>query len=88
LDDVAGQQRTFAAGTARPVQHRAALEVTAAPDEYETLGQCLGLPFPKHDGLVGTHDPLAVSGVEVDRHATESLATLDHRRVGYIVYSD
>ena len=43
--------------------------------------QLLGLALPERDGRIVAHDPLAVGGVQMDRHAAERPAPLDHGRV-------
>ena len=81
LDDVARQQRTLAVGPARPMQHRAAVEMPAATKQGQPFAQRPRLAFPKDDGLVGPHHPLPVGGVEVDRHAPEGPTPFDHAGV-------
>ena len=63
------------------MQDRPALEVPAAADQRQPVVQGLGLALPELDRRVGPHDPLPVGGVQVDRHAAEGPAPLDHRRV-------
>ena len=43
-----------------------------AVDQFERLS------VPESDRLIGTHHPLSISCVKVDRHAAERLAPFDH----------
>ena len=65
----------------RPMQHGAAGEVTAAADQGDARGDAPGCA-PSQKRMRGgrrrmTH--CAVGGVEIDRHAAEGAAPLDHR---------
>ena len=53
LDDVARQERAPAVSPPRPVQHRAAVEVTAAAHQGQPLGQRPRVALPEDDGWVG-----------------------------------
>ena len=75
------QQRPAAVRAVRPVQHRAAGEVAAAADQGEARRDLAGVAVPEHDRPIVAHDPLAVGGMEIDRHAAERAAPVHHRGV-------
>ena len=58
-----------ALGAARPMKDGAAGEMATAADQGQARRDLALVAGPAHDRLVGTHDPLAIIAVEVDRHA-------------------
>jgi hypothetical protein len=79
-EDIAAEQGTLPACPGRPVEHRPAREMPTAADQGQTVPQGMGLALPVNNDGVGTHDPLAVGGVQVNR-CIEGPAPLDHGRV-------
>ena len=80
LNDVAGEQCAFAVCTGLPMQHRAALEMSAAIDQCQTIPQRKRCSFPKSDARTLAHHPLAIGSVQKYLRI-ESPRPIHHRRV-------
>src|ERR1700730_4204300 len=78
LNDVAGDQRAFAVRACRPVQHGAAVELSAAVDQAKAVPQRLSRSFPKLNAWTFAHDPFAVGSVQ-EYLRIETFAPFDHR---------
>ena len=81
LQDVAAQEDAAPVGSGRPVQHAAAIEVTATADQHHSPFEHQGLAVPENNRRRRPHDPLPIGGMEVDRHITERVTPLHDRRV-------
>src|SRR5438876_7523621 len=66
--------------TGWPMQHRAALELSAAIDQCQTIPQRKRCSFPKSDARTLAHHPLAIGSVQKYLRI-ESLRPIHHRRV-------
>ena len=76
LDDVAGEQRLAV------MEHGAALEVAAEPEQRGAAPELLRLARPELDRRIRTHDPLAIGLVEQDRDAPpECESARDHSTI-------
>src|SRR2546427_10253770 len=81
--DVARKQRAFApttAGRRRPMQHRAAIKMSAAIDQGHAIPKRKRCSFPKLDARTFAHDPLTVSSVQKYLRV-KMVGPLDHRCV-------
>ena len=81
LNNIAGQKRSPPSASATPVQDGSTLEMATAADQSQPVAQGVRLAIPVDDGWIGTHDPLPVGGMEVNRRISESAAPLDHARI-------
>src|SRR5256885_12632592 len=68
-DRVAHEERAAAIRAVRPMERRAAIEVTTALNERDT-GQQLACPAPGHDRGIVALDPLTIGERDVDRGST------------------
>src|SRR5439155_26123500 len=81
--DVTCKQRTFAPATAGrrwPMQHRAAIKMSAAVDQRHAIPKRKRGSFPKLNARTFAHDALVIGSMQ-KYFGIESFAPLNHRRV-------
>jgi len=60
LNNVAGKQRAFAIRAGRPVQHRAAFEMSATTNQPDFIPERESVSLPKFQARAVTHCPLSI----------------------------
>src|SRR5690606_14051280 len=78
LKDIACQQRAASVCALGPMTDSAAFKMAATVNEGQPVPEWPRGSFPKDNGRVWTHHPLAISCMQVDRRAPKSLAPLHH----------